>query len=321
LQAAILLFVVGVIKCFHKPWALKSASINSLVTPSNYAQRRGNRQATSGTNLLEEYVQEARNLVHQAHEDEGEVIVQQKKEDEYIPRPSDLFVDLGYQYSDRFCILGSYLVLSEDQVYLSLQREICTVFSLIYTEMKSTFPGTEMLHLCQNRSVFKIVFENICSKPQIMVGNLIWMSRLVLPLTAACLLHKSHREAYNDADVKVTYALFVCGPLLEIFSVYYLFFVNLVSKATWLTKKVVQKPTPVWTGMVAQYSLIGYFTTGYIASLMECIDQQVSMTPCCSSRSITKWVLQHLKYGWMQYIDNTAGYWKFDRIPAWMRGR
>jgi hypothetical protein len=134
----------------------------------------------------------------------------------------------------------------------------------------------------------------------------------VLPLTAACLLHKSHREAYNDADVKVTYALFVCGPLLEFFSVYYLFFVNLVSKATWLTKKVVQKPTPVWTGMVAQYSLIGYFTTGYIASLMECIDQQVSMTPCCSSRSITKWVLQHLKYGWMQYIDNTAGYWKFN---------
>ncbi|KAK3129464.1 hypothetical protein QOZ80_6BG0480150 [Eleusine coracana subsp. coracana] len=62
LQAAIVLFFIGTIKCLEKPWALKSASIHSLVSSSDRAQRRANR-AAAGTDPLEDYVQKAKELV------------------------------------------------------------------------------------------------------------------------------------------------------------------------------------------------------------------------------------------------------------------
>ncbi|XP_037435745.1 uncharacterized protein LOC119302807 [Triticum dicoccoides] len=72
LQAAILFFVPGILKCIEKPWALKSASINSLVSPA--PRRTTNRE--SRINSLEDYVQKARAFVQtnphrQAQESDG----------------------------------------------------------------------------------------------------------------------------------------------------------------------------------------------------------------------------------------------------------
>uniref|UniRef100_A0ACD5XYP0 Uncharacterized protein n=1 Tax=Avena sativa TaxID=4498 RepID=A0ACD5XYP0_AVESA len=41
------------------------------------------------------------------------------------------------------------------------------------------------------------------------------ISAALLPWAAIGLFHKSHRDAYNDNDVKVTYALFCCTAVLE----------------------------------------------------------------------------------------------------------
>ncbi|CAN6198903.1 unnamed protein product [Urochloa humidicola] len=65
LQAAILLFVPGILKCLEKPWALKGASINSLVSSSELARRTTNREGEM--NSLEDYVQAAKASVQ--HED------------------------------------------------------------------------------------------------------------------------------------------------------------------------------------------------------------------------------------------------------------
>uniref|UniRef100_A0ACD5XVP2 Uncharacterized protein n=1 Tax=Avena sativa TaxID=4498 RepID=A0ACD5XVP2_AVESA len=62
LQASILLFVPGILKCIEKPWALKSASINSLVSFSGPAPRR-NTDRKGRINSLEDYVEKARDFV------------------------------------------------------------------------------------------------------------------------------------------------------------------------------------------------------------------------------------------------------------------
>ncbi|XP_039803301.1 uncharacterized protein LOC120667278 [Panicum virgatum] len=73
LQAAILLFVPGVLKCFDKPWALKSASINSLVSTS--AAERTPKQGQMDP--LGEYVKHAKAFVSREQR-EGEGRMQQQ---------------------------------------------------------------------------------------------------------------------------------------------------------------------------------------------------------------------------------------------------
>ncbi|KAF7012641.1 hypothetical protein CFC21_026810 [Triticum aestivum] len=58
LQASILFFVHGVLKCFEKPWALMSASIKSLVSSSNPPRKR-----EGEINSLEDYVQKVKDFI------------------------------------------------------------------------------------------------------------------------------------------------------------------------------------------------------------------------------------------------------------------
>ncbi|GJN34619.1 hypothetical protein PR202_gb23299 [Eleusine coracana subsp. coracana] len=312
LQAAIVLFFIGTIKCLEKPWALKSASIHSLVSSSDRAQRRANR-AAAGTDPLEDYVQKAKELVQNRYrhltQAQEEAEVQQ-----YIAQPSDLFVDLASPYSDRLLVLKSFLGRDEDEAYLSLQTGLCKVFSLLYTKMKSTFADIETLsHLNQlAREPKKREFMLVT------MGWLIRTLRMVLPFAAIGLFHKSHRDSYNEADVKITYALFICGPLLEIYSVFSLSWVSILSRGFGIQYRIVS----IWPAMVAQYSLIGFFTrnekhckTMHICSFFRCkdyLDQQWCMKSCRSACSITMLVLEHLESGWKHYIENTASYWKFN---------
>uniref|UniRef100_A0ACD5Y253 Uncharacterized protein n=1 Tax=Avena sativa TaxID=4498 RepID=A0ACD5Y253_AVESA len=62
LQASILLFVPGILKCVEKPWALKSASINSLVSFSGPSPRR-NTDRKGRIYSLEDYVEKVRAFV------------------------------------------------------------------------------------------------------------------------------------------------------------------------------------------------------------------------------------------------------------------
>ena len=101
LQAAILLFVPGVLKCFDKPWALKSASINSLVSTS--AAERTPKQDEGQMDPLGEYVKHAKAFVSREQR-EGEGRMQQQatrasvQEGDHSPSQGMLFVDLSSPY-------------------------------------------------------------------------------------------------------------------------------------------------------------------------------------------------------------------------------
>ncbi|XP_062193844.1 uncharacterized protein LOC133897218 [Phragmites australis] len=289
LQAAIVLFVPGVLKCLEKPWALKSASINSLIS-SRDAPRPTNRQGE--INSLEDYVKEARAFLLQ---DDRAFVHSSEVEEHHkdIASPYKLFVDLASPYPDRLGILKSFWVLDEEQVHRSLRIVLSYVFRLLYTKAK-------MSHVLSYINSGKKVVS-----PSPMFGFSIRNFSMVLSLAAIGLFHNSHREDYNDTDVKITYALLCCTAVLE-----------LSSQANYIIL--------VWPEMVSQHSLIGFSIRNkkhkkkvHIVSSLGCrdfLDQHWSMKSCSSARIITKLVLQHVKAGWKDNIQDAASYRMFNDL-------
>ncbi|RLN00791.1 hypothetical protein C2845_PM06G06360 [Panicum miliaceum] len=381
-QAAIVLFVPGVLKCFAKPWALKSASINSLVS-SSAAERTAKQEEGQMCRPLEEYVKQAKAFVREQREDEDRMqqearasvqegdhspsqgswktnltqYVQRRQRrrdalhakqtegdmdplEEYVMKgarapvengdhpPSQqaadintfqdrqnlmkremilhgeaykLFLDLSSPYPCRLSILKYFWVLSEEkaeQAHRSVRKGIASAFLLLYTKQKTAgIPRGADIERGKASELVKF-----------MCREWIWLARLYLPWAAIGLFHKSHREAYNDTDVKITYALFCCTALLEAYS---------MAPIMGLLFNREQ-----WPEMVAQYSLVGYFARNrkhsrmmWIVSLFGCkdfVDQRWCMRSCSSSRRITKLVLQYLKDGWKKKIQDAASYRSFN---------
>jgi hypothetical protein len=124
-QAAIVLFVPGVLKCFTKPWALKNASINSLVG-SSAAERTAKQEEGQMCRPLEEYVKQAKAFARGQREDEdrmqqearasvqeGDHSPSQRRRDALHGKLYKLFVDLSspYIYSRRLNIFKYFQTL------------------------------------------------------------------------------------------------------------------------------------------------------------------------------------------------------------------
>jgi hypothetical protein len=222
LQVSIILFFVGIVKCMEKPWALKSASINSLVSCDGPAESRANREA-GGANPLQNFVQQARQLFCTPSQEEEEIKVRVVRAAKmHINRPFELFVGLAFPYPHRLCVLQSFSVLNAEQLYLSLQTGLNGVLSRLYTKLKGSGFPTELENfnlrkmLKDGRNVNKLLFTYLI----MLCGQLIRWSPIALPFAAIGLFHRSNREAYNDDDddVKITYTLFVCGAVVEVIS-------------------------------------------------------------------------------------------------------
>ncbi|XBI83397.1 hypothetical protein VPH35_091912 [Triticum aestivum] len=360
LQASILLFVPGILKCLEKPWALKSASFNSLASvsePYSHLKRMSRPYAffemlidkqpmmmrklidfnfpewvsPSALRLmirkkirkdirLEDYVRQARDYVlgnchpqaigrdatidlehNHTPQVQGE---EDTAEPNHVPQArvlSDeekrrirkrilgsearkLFVDLASSYRDRLNILETFLLHDANMAYESLQEGLSETFGLLYTKAK-------MAHIRE------ITLVQICS-------SYVREATTYLSFAAIGLFHKSHREAYNVNDVKVTYALLCCTAVLELFSQF--------ADRIKLTS----------SGMVAQYSLVGFFARNKrhskktrILSSFKCkdfLDQRWCMKSCPSSSRITELVLGHVKGWWKEHILDAASYRRFN---------
>jgi hypothetical protein len=131
---------------------------------------------------------------------------------------------------------------------------------------------------------------------------------MALPWASVALFHWSNREAYNDIDVKITYAMICSTAVLETYS----------SVSLSLTGKIGEE----WPEMVAQYSFIGYFARNmkhsmmmWIVSLLGCkdfLDQHWCMKSCFSSARISELVLGYLKDGWKEKIHDAISYRSFN---------
>jgi hypothetical protein len=104
LAAAILLFIIGIFKCFNKPSALKRASFNSIVTTFRPAPRT---KTAKREVELEEYIQEARRLVQGNKNPPAMDSDSQSSHLEQLSMPDKLFVDYAYVFDDRLTTLKS----------------------------------------------------------------------------------------------------------------------------------------------------------------------------------------------------------------------
>jgi hypothetical protein len=161
----------------------------------------------------------------------------------------------------------------DEEAYYSMQKGLFNTFERLYTKWKLAVVFTEI------RPVLNVA-------PKYIVPAYIRGAAMYLPFVAIGLFHKSHREAYNVHDVKVTYTLLCCTAALE--------FLSLAIRKVMFRQRL--------SGVVAQYSLVGFFTS----------NKRHTKKMCSSSFRITMLVLGHVKGWWMEHITDVASYWRFN---------
>ncbi|XP_039834660.1 uncharacterized protein LOC120695493 [Panicum virgatum] len=297
LQAAILLFVVGILKLIRKPLTLKSASLGSVMTSSIvYPERREENEEslrrlcaylclplqtviTSTKDAaemkreeehdlsLEEYVQKARELVQVTQIDNDERGGGVREDIE------KLFVDLSAPYSRRVRQLSSYFKLHHKNAYSTVETELTLAFTMIYTN-------------------FKLVFA--------------------LPASVVLFAKTHHKDRhYKESDVKVTAVLFCCTALLEFLP---LFLSPCVTGAIICSNKV------------AQHNLISFYArrsrpTHFMkfSALMCCsgyINKHwyIEQAPQSAYMVIKQLIVEHVKDGWKQCIIDAPSYKRFNNL-------
>jgi hypothetical protein len=283
LAAAILLFILGVFKCFEKPFALKRASFTNIVSSFRPSPRT---KSAIREVELEEYIQEGRYFVQRNMDPTTLDLDRVMKQ---LSIPDKLFVDFAYSYPDRLAKLKSFWPIADQEAYSVLRRLLSNTFDLIYSKV---WQGDD-----QNRTVSDSNFYSV----------VIWLLTQILPIVPIVLFHTSHKEAYKESDIKVTFMLLYITYLLEVSSLF-----------IWVLFGY------IWPDLVAQHSLVGFLARNKrytrlmaIAECLQCkglFDQYNFLEPCYSSKSITKLVYGHVKDGWLNYIKDTESYWKFSDI-------
>jgi hypothetical protein len=220
LAAGILLFILGVFKCFERPLALKRSSFNSLVSSFYPAPRAKN---VNREVELAEYIQEVKDFVYRNKQPpmDSDGILPDLK---LLSIPDKLLVDSAYAYTDRLNKFKSLWLLDSKSVYAALRKGLSESFDLIYTK--------EPQNTDSNRG--ERIKSNFCTA-------LLFFSVMTLPIVAIILFHISRKQSYRRSDIGVTFSLLYITYLLEISS--------FITNATLNSE---------WHDMVAQNSLIGF---------------------------------------------------------------
>ncbi|XBI42664.1 hypothetical protein VPH35_107520 [Triticum aestivum] len=289
LQAAILLFIVGIVRSVQKPWALKNSTISGMVAPSSPSTRReqglGRREeeAEEKDIPLEEFVQRARRCVWQSELNSDQEYAKEQasyRMEMYVYR---LLVDILTPYSSRIDILELLMAL-DCQLLMAhsiSESNLGWLFAVLYTNLSTL-----------------LSFLGICL-------------HLLLPfLTLAAVIqfstsHKYHD--YNAADVKVTYILFCCTLPLDLLLLLVSPFIGFLG--------IIK---------VSEYSLLSFYarrkrpTTLMKLATVVCCKDYVNMHcyiehgPFDSSETITELVFAYVRDGWKGYIHDSASYKRFN---------
>jgi hypothetical protein len=187
LRAAILLFVPGILKCLEKPWALKNATVTSIMNSSDPRLERTLEEDDGPQKDIysqEDYVQAAAESVAQLESKSLELF-----EDEVADQPYHLLVDLGHPYSIR--LRNLQLVAphtARADVHGLVRSSLSKAFDRLYTKHMASF------------------------------GGLLRAAVVLLTFVDIGLFQRSHRGVYDHADVVVTYVLLCCTASLEFVS-------------------------------------------------------------------------------------------------------
>jgi hypothetical protein len=256
LQAAVLLFIAGIIRFSAKPWALRRASFRDTAS-TNLSPPRG--EMTSGaaachflcnTNFVEllvfgvenknqeeeasyslkEYIEKAQVCVEEgalaSDKDQFKELRNNKfGAVNYIYRT---FLDLSAPYSTRLHYLQSFLKFDEVNGHKMLREWIRMQFSNLYTRLRS---ATTCIGFCL---------------------------LLLLPglsLASVVLFNKSSKDGYNKSDITVTRILFAATAVIEFSPFWFPFLALFVFRCKF---DIINRADMVysWQDMVSQHNIM-----------------------------------------------------------------
>nr|TKW08992.1 hypothetical protein SEVIR_6G062300v2 [Setaria viridis] len=302
LAAAILLFVLGVFRCFEKPFALRRASFSNLVTSFHPAPWT---ETTNREVVLEKYIQEAADFVQRNQDPPTLDMAEKQHHLERLSNHDMLFVDFAYAYDDRFEKLKSLWFLDAETGFEALRRGLSNTFNIIYTKLWQVRD--------ENRDVDYLGG---------MFSILLWNITTTFPIASIILFHVSKKEGYRGSDIKVTCLLLYITYFSEILSApERLFSIKWRSRLfKWFARFLCPRP-PV---MVAQHSLIGggllardnkysiLLSIGKCFKGQDFLRQLIGRCYSPEGEGITSMVRDHVKDGWIFYIRDVESYWEFN---------
>ncbi|WVZ91282.1 hypothetical protein U9M48_037473 [Paspalum notatum var. saurae] len=215
LQAAVLIFVVGIIRFSEKPWALRRASFRTLLASRSIdllPPRAGDNElsrmwrfynavfcecmncAEIGDKLAEEFEKGddgAGDSLEQYVKKAQEQALKQGPEatDERAQEKQEEILDLSAPYSVRLGYLESFLELKEGSEHQVIGKWIAFQFIMMYSRVRS---AGSCLGLC----TFILI--------------------PCLALASVVLLATSRKDGYSKSDITVTYILFSVTAVMDL---------------------------------------------------------------------------------------------------------
>ncbi|CAL5003495.1 unnamed protein product [Urochloa decumbens] len=318
--AAIVLFVLGIVRCFEKPLALKRASFNNLVTyfvPASIEEISTKKEVE-----LEKYIQDAKLFYVQRNNNQHDDFTQTLPEADkkFHTAPNKMFVDYAYAYNDRVKVLKSLRLLDTESAFKALREGLSKTFDPVYTKIWRH--GDD-----ENRSKSSSTFVDKLS--MILMGI-----TMTFPVASIVLFQISHKEAYRGIDIKVTYILLYITYFSELISVPARLNISSSSFQIWswsgslfhlvsaIVWHLVRLP-PFPFVMVQQHNLIGVLEAkenSFVASIPgcgECCGCQDMLQQRWFGRSklyrkgkeITSLIITHAEDAWINSIEDVESYW------------
>ncbi|KAF8694596.1 hypothetical protein HU200_038125 [Digitaria exilis] len=349
--AMILLFIPGILKCLEKPWALKNATMTSIMNspdsrlqatlktdnkvPKDTTTTHAHKASIKKPLSLDEYVQEASKSVQDA-------IAKAKKDAQDLRKNTPIAGDA--EAKDKYVLKGpldAEVITNNEDIKLLTVRDLekrvgdkpYHLFADLghpyfirlknLQEVMAAPKARDMAHGLVRSSLSK-AFDRLYTKHnkrRSLAGLLRAAAAVLLTFTAIGLFNEGHRKnTYNHDDVIVTYILLCCTATLELVSAFFFFFFFLGSGH--LTSLDDQ---------MSQYNIIEYLARNKnyqsFWSLMSRLGykDQLDRLWCTedpeASAGITKLVYDHVIQGWTEYININEVEYTYEFIVTRHEGR
>ncbi|KAI4989599.1 uncharacterized protein LOC123451852 [Hordeum vulgare subsp. vulgare] len=276
LAAAVLLFILGVLRFAQKPWALKTASFNSLqssTVPLTSAQREYTR---------EEYVEAAKRCV-----------LNTKIHIEYKHDMDFMFLDQSAPYSVRIEELTSFLKLEYKHAYKKLQEKLGDTFDDMYTRngLIGTGLGTGSFLLLPFLALASIVLF-AKSRKDGQDEKDIWVTYILLCCTTVLELYVPFLAFSMILVPRIFHFLDdpICG------------WHNMVSQHN-IMSLCVRKKKPTFLMKLATFDF-----------LRELLNQHWYIQQVPTAYHISETVRRHMEDGWKKCICDAASYKSFSAL-------
>uniref|UniRef100_A0ACD5Y9L5 Uncharacterized protein n=1 Tax=Avena sativa TaxID=4498 RepID=A0ACD5Y9L5_AVESA len=288
LAATVLLFIVVLIRCFHKALTLKGTSFNAL------------REANLCEVNIDHQIEQLLHFIEQAKQFMDRAVTPRTQG---IPiLPCQLFLDFPCSYSDRLVMLKYFWWLRRESAYGAIEGALSNMTNILYTK---DLIRTRYLKISFKNDSAPIFFRHLTQ--DLICGTLLIVIYLAFGMP--------QEVAKGSTDSVLTECLFVLTVILE-----FIYMSRCMFSRETFSGRILQHNLIRLFAHNRRHS-----TLRSIAGWLQCkdlLDGFWSMVPINSCKEITELVLLHVETGWKEYIRDPYSYRMFnDTRGEWTLAR